>query len=217
MKSACVPEQMTFHSHNRMIADAQRVTQIIKVPIRMQEHCCSCLTELHLRHSERHAQTCVPDETAYRCFGNLRSQATEDHPHARRDARRLQFLGIPDQHHSMPCAMASASARWRNTSALGRPAKSPLLHGYRRHRPPERAGCAVGQFNGHMPVERGGIKGRCGRMHGGSNFTVQRTIDACDRLVSSRDGELWCNGDIQVACMPADGLTSLPRCARHHS
>ena len=110
----------------RMIACAQRVTQIIKVPILMQERRCSCCTQLHLRHSERDAQARVPDETAYRCFGNLRSQPPEDHPHARRDARRLQFLGVPDQHHSMPCAMASASARWRNASTLGRPAKAPV-------------------------------------------------------------------------------------------
>lgn len=64
MQSACVPEQVPFHSHNRMIAGAQRVTQIIKTLIRMQERRCSCCTQLHLRHSKRCTQARVPNKTA---------------------------------------------------------------------------------------------------------------------------------------------------------
>jgi len=82
---------------------------------------------------------------------------------------------------------------------------------------PERASRAVGEFNGHMPVERGGIKGRCGRMHSGPNGTMQLAIDSRYRIVSGRDGNLRHDRNIQVACMQAHGLTSLPRCARHHS
>lgn len=52
----------------------------------MQERRGSCFTQLYLCHSERCAQARVPDEPAYLCFGNLRSESAEDHPYARRNA-----------------------------------------------------------------------------------------------------------------------------------
>ena len=33
VQSACVPEEVTFHAHNRMIACAQTIAQIIKTPL----------------------------------------------------------------------------------------------------------------------------------------------------------------------------------------
>lgn len=92
----------------------------------------------------------------------------------------------------MPCALASASARWRKTSAWGLPAKSTCggvdIH-ITDHS--KRAGRTVGEFYGHMPVERGGIEGRGGGMHGSPDGTLQPAIDARHRRVSGRDSELY--------------------------
>ena len=60
-----------------------------------------------------------------------------------------------------------------------------------------------------MPVESGGIKARYGRMNGDPHFTMQPASDSRYCLVSGRDGELWRDRDLQVACLHAHGLTDL--------
>jgi len=74
-------------------------------------HRRSCITQLSLCYRERHAQTCVPDETADLGLSNQYSEPLQDHPHTCCNTRRRKFLGMPHQHHSIPCAVARASAR----------------------------------------------------------------------------------------------------------